>query len=68
MDRWADEEDVNMYIYNGILVGCEKEWNIAICSNTDEPRDYHTEWSRERQFYIMYMCNLKNNTMNLFTK
>ena len=58
-----------MCIYNGMLVSHEKEWHIAICSNTDEPRDDHTEWIRERQFYdITYMCNLKNNTMNLFTK
>ena len=69
---WTDEQVRKMWtmcIYNGMLVGHEKEWHIAICSNTDEPRDDHTEWSRERQFYdITYMCNLKNNTMNLFTK
>ena len=30
----------------------KKEWNTAICSNMDGPRDYHTKWSeseRERQ-------------------
>ena len=34
----------------------------------DEPRDYHTEWSkseRERQIYdIAYMGNLKKNDTN----
>ena len=34
-----------------------KEWNIAICSNMGEPRDYYTKWSksnRERQIIIWY--------------
>ena len=42
----------------------KKEQNNAICSNMDEPRDCHTEWSKsdtERQIYdITYMWNLKN--------
>ena len=42
----------------------EKEWNHAICSNMNGPRDYHTKWSksdRERQisYDIAYMWNLK---------
>ena len=42
----------------------KKEWNNAICNNTDGPRDYHTKWSksdRERQisYGISYMWNLK---------
>ena len=45
----------------------KKEWNNAICSNMDGPRDYHTEWSksnRERQilYDIIFMWNLKKNT------
>ena len=43
--RWMDKEDV-VYIYNGILLSHEKEWNNAICSNIDGPRDYHTKWSK----------------------
>ena len=47
------------YIYNGILLSHNKEWNNAICSNMDGPRDSHTKWSkpdRERQIsYITYM-------------
>ena len=52
----------------------EKEWNNAICSNMDRPRDCHTEWNksdRERQisYDIAYMWNLKNMIqMNLSTK
>ena len=46
-----DKEDV-VYIHSGILLHHNKEWNSAICSNMDGPRDYHTKWSksdRERQ-------------------
>ena len=62
-NRWMDKEDV-VYIYNGILLSHKKYWNIAICSNMDAPRDYHTEWSksdRERQvsYIITYMWNLE---------
>ena len=55
------------YIHNGILLSHKKEWNNAICSNMDGPRDYHTKWSkseRERQmpYDITYMWNLKYET------
>ena len=45
----------------------KKEWNNAICSNMDGPRDYHTKWSkseRERQipYDITYRWNLKSDT------
>ena len=58
-----DKEDV-VHIYNGILLSHKKEWNNAICSNMDGPRDYHPKWSkseRERQisYDIAYMWNLK---------
>ena len=58
-----DKEDV-VHIYNGILLSHKKEWNNAICSNMDGPRDYHTKWNkseRERQisYDITYMWNLK---------
>ena len=72
IDKWMDKEDV-VHIYNGILLRHKKEWNNAICSDMDEPRD--TEWNksdRERQisYDITYMWNLKKKMvqMNLFTK
>ena len=45
----------------------KKERNIAICSNMDGPREYHTKWrksDRDRQilYDITYMWNLKNDT------
>ena len=63
IDRGMDKEDV-VHIYNGILFSHKKEWNNAICSNMDGPRDGHTKWSksdRERQisYDIAYMWNLK---------
>ena len=58
------------HIYNGILLSHRKEWNNAIYSNTDGPRDYHTKWGkseRERQipYVITYMWNLKYDTNEL---
>ena len=52
-----------VHMYNGILLNHKKEWNNAICSNMEGPRDYHTKWSksdRERQisYDIAYMWNL----------
>ena len=36
----------NLYfIYNGILLSYKKEWNSAICSNMDKPREDHTQFS-----------------------
>ena len=60
----SDWTELNLYIYNRLLV-IKKERNNAIWSNTDGPRDCHTEWyksDRERQitYDIAYMWNLKN--------
>ena len=56
-------------MYNGILLSHKEEWNNAICSHMDGPRDYHTKWSkpeRERQipYDITYMCRLKKKDTN----
>ena len=54
-----------VYLYNGILLSHKKEWNNAICSNMDGPRDYHTKWSKPDKdkyhgiYDIPYMWNLK---------
>ena len=52
-----------IYLYNGILLSHKKEWNYAICSNMDGPRDYHTKWSksdrgRQIAYDITFMWNL----------
>ena len=64
-----DKEDV-VHIYNGILLSHKKEWNNAICSNMDGPRDYHTNWIKskgERQIPndITYIWNIKYDTNEL---
>ena len=75
IDRWMNKEDMcvcvcvylytYIYTHNGILLNHKKEWNNAICSDMDGPRDYHIKWSksdsRERQtsYDIAYMWNLK---------
>ena len=67
-----DIEDV-VYIKNGIILSHKKEWNNAICSNMDGPRDYHRKWSKsesERQipYDITYMWNLKYDTNELINE
>ena len=59
-----------VHIYNRILFSHEKEWNNAIWSYIDGPRDYHTKWSksdREKQIpnYITHMGNLKYDSKEL---
>ena len=60
MDGWMDKEDV-VHIYNGILLSHKKEWNNAICSNMDGPRDYHTKWSKpakDKYHMISLICGI----------
>ena len=39
IDGWMDKEDV--YVYNGVLLGNQKEWNLAICNYMDGTRVYY---------------------------
>ena len=59
MKRWMDKEDM-VYIYNGVLHSHKKEWNYAICSNMDGPRDYHIKWSKTEKKYhmILLICGI----------
>ena len=41
INRRTDKDAV--HIYNGILLSHKQEWNNAICSNMDGPRDGRTE-------------------------
>ena len=38
-----------VHIHSGILLTHNKEWNNAICSNMDGPKDYHTKWSKSEK-------------------
>ena len=64
--RWTDKEDM-VHIYNRILLGHEKEWNNAICSNMDAFREYHTKLERERQIPYGNTCmwNIKYSKNDL---
>ena len=48
INRWTSAEDV-VYTYNGILLGHKKQQNWVICSDADEPRVCHTEWSKSEK-------------------
>ena len=74
IDRGMAKEDV-LCTYNGKLLSHTKEWDNAIYSNMDEPRDCHTEQGksdRERKISYdityMYVESKKMIQMNLFTK
>ena len=65
--RRTDKKDV-VHTYN--LLNHKKEWNNAISSNMDGPRDYHTKWNesergRQTPYDIAYMWNLKYDTNEL---
>ena len=47
INRWVDKDVV--HIYNGILLSHQKEWNDALCSKVDGPRDYHTKQSQKKK-------------------
>ena len=49
----TNEKDV-VHICNGTLLS--QEWNHAICSNMDGPRDYQTKWSQTKTNIIR--CHL----------
>ena len=65
-NRWMDTGSM-VHLSNEILLNHWQEWNYAIWSNMDGPRDNRTKWrksERERQipYDINYMCNLKYDT------
>ena len=65
INRWMDKEGV-IYIHNGMLLSHKKEWNNAICSNMDGPRDYHTKWSKSKKdkYHILLIWESKKNDTN----
>ena len=65
IDRWMDKDVV--YSCNGILLSHKKEWNNALCSNMDGPRNYNTKWSKpEKDKYCTW--NLKKLYKSTYTQ
>ena len=42
MDKCVTKEEV-VCICDGVLLSHKEEQNLAICSNMDDPRDYHAK-------------------------
>ena len=68
VDRGVEGEYV-VRMCSGVLLSHGREWNNAICSNMDGPRDCHTGGSRsdkERQIScdVTYMWNIKKRVQN----
>ena len=43
-----DREDV-VYIYNGIFLGDQKEWNLAIGNGVDGAREYYAKRNKSEK-------------------
>ena len=61
------------HTHTGTLLSHNKEWNNAICSITDEPRDHHAKWSKSDKesqisYDITYTRNLKNDINEIIYK
>ena len=50
------------------IIQYKKEWNSAMCSNMDGPKDYQTKWSRlERERQISYHLYAESKIWNKVT-
>ena len=63
-DEWIKKM---WYIYNGVLLGNQKEWNPAICNYVDRTRGYYAKRNqsvRERQisYDFTHMRTLRYKT------
>ena len=59
IDSWMDKDVVHGYL--GTLFCHKKEWNNAICSNTDGCTNYHTNWSKsvkDKYHMISLICGI----------
>ena len=58
-----DKEEV-VYIYNGVLLSDQKEWNLAICNYMDGTRGYYAKVKLEKDKYhdFTHIWNLRYKT------
>ena len=61
---WYTHTHIHTNTRRGILLSHKKEWNSAICSNVDGPREYYPIEIRQKDknYMISLMWNIKNNT------
>ena len=55
------DKEEPVHLYNGMLFSHTKQWNHAICSNMDGPRDYHMKWSeteKDKHNMISLVCRI----------
>ena len=55
IERWVDKEDV-VYVYNGILLSHQKEWNFAIWIDVDGTRGYYAKQNKTEK--NKYLCDI----------
>ena len=66
IDGWMDKENV-VYIYNGVFLSNQKDWNLAICNYVDGTGGYYAKWNqsvRERQksYHFTNLRTLRDKT------
>ena len=44
--NWLKDKEDIVYIYNGISLGNQKEWNLAISNNVDGTRVYYAKQNK----------------------
>ena len=52
-EEFKAQRKCGTYIHSGILPSHKKEWNNAICSNVDGPREYHINEASQRKLNII---------------
>ena len=72
IDGWMDKEDVvythiHTHTHTGVLLGNQKEWNLAICNYTDGTGGYYAKWNysvtaRQISYDFTHMRTLRDKT------
>ena len=62
-----DKGHTHTHIHTLLLIH-KKEWNNAICSNMDGPRDYHTKWIQTKTNITCYHLYVESKNKNKDTK
>ena len=65
IDGWMDKEDV-VCIYNGVLLGNQKEWNLVICNYVDGTGGYYAKWnqSENNKYHMNSLTDRKSTRLN----